>query len=1133
MRYRNILFVLLLSAALLGCIHKIKAQGINTPFGQNRIQYGRFEWSFLRTENYDAFFYSGGRELANYSIRFAEETMPELERILDHRLNGRIEVICYNTLGDFKQGNFGLEEISLNTGGFTNVVNNRVMVYFNGDHADLARQIKEGLALVLLNEILYGGNIQERLQTAAFLNLPEWYVRGLISYLSHPWNVEQNNKMKDILEQGKKARFNRLNQKEAAFAGHAFWKFLVEKYDKESIANLVYITKLTRNYETAIEYVTNKTYKVITEEYLQYYQELYKKESDLLNDFPPSDFKLKKRISPYLQNQLKVSPKGNRIAFTTNKNGKYKVYLLDTKTGKTKKIFKGGLKYHQLNIDYSFPLVAWQAGGDKIAYVFEKKGVVYMRVVDLINKKKETIKFLKFDKITCIDFSENGRTIAIAAIRKGQSDIYTYDIQSRKERQITSDFYDDQYPRFVDFSSKIVFSSNRTRDSLGVGLSSQLEPDNNFDIFMYDLETNSRKLKRLTKTPYLNEIQAIDYNKNFFAYLSEHNGVYNRYAVRTEEVYDYTELQIFYKDSVQKEPDTLIYETAPTWSGSQFEVNGKQFDLSIGVSSIDTIIHNKDIVYTYPLTNYKKNILAHDVAIQTKQVFDLVLDKGRYYIRYSNIERDIETASEAIESYPTMFRLKTGYATEQFVPGPRVFKEKRQKTNTQNTDEEVKILNDTTAYFFVSEYTEPNFKRPAYTIVKKSELENETKKPLKINAPRFYDVTFFSDKIIAQFIDNSIINTYYQPISAAAGQMFNPGLNGMFKLSMLDLFEDYRITGGLRLAYDLSGFDYFASVETRKKRLDHKLTFYRQSRSGGVPEIRSFKNLSHELRYSLRIPFNPANSLRLETFYRQDRDITRATDVQTLEIPDRITNWSGGKIEYVFDNTVPKGLNLWDGTRFKVFYERYINLDQTDLQINILGFDFRHYQKIHRQIIFAGRITANTSFGPGRVVYYLGGVENWISPNFNNEIATASDKNYIFQALACNLRGFTQNIRNGNNFALASGEIRVPVFQYILNRPLRSEFFNNFQVVPFFDIGTAWVGSNPYSDENTFNQKIYEQGPVKAKVINVRDPIVAGTGAGLRSKLFGYFVRFDAAWGIQDSEIADKPIYYLSLGLDF
>jgi hypothetical protein len=267
----------------------------------------------------------------------------------------------------------------------------------------------------------------------------------------------------------------------------------------------------------------------------------------------------------------------------------------------------------------------------------------------------------------------------------------------------------------------------------------------------------------------------------------------------------------------------------------------------------------------------------------------------------------------------------------------------------------------------------------------------------------------------------------------------------------------------------------------------------------------------------------------LATFYRQDKDVTRATDARTLETPDRITNWVGGKLEYVADNTVPKGLNLWHGTRFKVFYEHYSQVNNWSTQLNTVGFDLRHYQQVHRQIIWATRITANTSFGPAKVVYYLGGVENWIPARFNNEIATARDRNYTFQALACNLRGFEQNIRNGNSFALANTELRIPVFQYALNKTLRSEFLNNFQLVPFFDIGTAWVGDNPYSDENTFNQKTYKNGPINAYVINVRDPIVAGFGGGLRSKIFGYFVRFDTAWGIQDSEVASKPMYYLSL----
>ena len=1108
------------------------AQGINTPFGQNRVQYGRFEWSFLRSENYDAFFYSGGRELANFCIKFAENNMSNLEKILDHRLGGRIEIICYNTLSDYKQGNFGLEDINLNTGGYTQVVNNRVLVYFNGDHADLERQLKEGLSLVLLNELLYGGNLQERIQNAAFLNLPQWYLQGLTSYLAKNWDVSLDNKMKDALQANKKFRFNRLAQAEPVFAGHSFWKYLADKYDPDVIANLVYITKLTRNYESAIAYVTNLEFPEIIADYTSYFQNVYAKEISLLGDFPSGEHKIKKRLTPFLQDQMKASPKGNYLAFTSNKYGKYRIWLMDLKTGKTKRIFKGGLKYHQIIIDPSFPILAWQAGGDKLAYVFEKKGQVFLRLVDLVNKKEETIRFLKFDKITGIDFSDNGRSIVLSAIRRGQSDLFMYDIPTRREKQITSDFYDDLHPRFVDYSGKILFSSNRKNDSLGVGVQSQLEPDNNFDIFMYDLETNSQRLKRLTQTPNINETHPIDYNQKFYAYLSEYNGVRNRYAARLEEVYDYTEILIQYHDSLELAPDALQYTDAPTWSGQTFTYKNKTITLDARVAKIDTLIYTKDIIYTYPLTNYKQSIIAHDISVQGKMVYDLVLDKGRYAIKYQAITKQVEAASFDVETYPNLYRLKTGAAHLPFEAGPKEYRLKAQVVDTNLTIKEVKIAVDTNAYFFVTDYTSPTYKRPQYITLTKTPEALLRQKNIKINAPRFYDLTFFTDKVVTQ-LDNSILNTYYQPITGASAQMFNPGLNGMFKLGMIDLFEDVRITGGVRMAFDLSGFDYFGSLELLKKRVDHKFVFYRQVRGGGNAELANFKNLSHELRYIIKIPLNPVHSIRLATFYRQDKDVTRATDARTLETPDRISNWVGGKLEFVSDNTIPKGLNLWHGTKFKVFYEHYSLYNNWDVQLNTLGFDLRHYQQVHRQIILATRFTANTSFGPAKVVYYLGGVENWIPARFNNEIATATDRNYAFQALACNLRGFEQNIRNGNSFALINTELRVPVFQYAFNKTLRSEFLNNFQLVPFFDVGTAWVGNNPYSDENTFNQKTYQNGPINAYVINVRDPIVAGFGGGLRSKIFGYFVRFDTAWGIQDAEVASRPMYYLSLSLDF
>ncbi len=1126
--HKQLLYVLLMLPTEL-----IIAQGINTPFGQNRVQYENFEWSYVRSENFDSYFYKGGRELATFAAKYAEDNISSIENVLDHRLSGRIEIICYNTLRDFKQSNFGLEDVAQNTGGYTQVANNKVYIYFNGDHSDFVRQLKDGISLVLLNELLYGGSFQERVQSAALLNLPQWYLRGLTSYISKAWDADMDNKMKDGLLSKKIFKFNRLNNKDGVFAGHSIWKFLVDKYGAEVLPNMVYITRITRNYENAFIYVTGLKFKDLQKEWLEYYKTLYLKEETGRN-LPLAQLKIKRRQAQYIQPQMKASSKGNYLAFTTNKNGKYKVWLFDTKTGKTKKIFKGGIRYNQLEVDYSFPLLAWQQGGDKLGYVYEKRGYVYLKIHDLITKENTITQFQKFDKITGIDYSDNGRSIVLSAIRKGQSDLYLFDIPSRKEKQLTNDFYDDINPRFVEYSSKVVFSSNRNTDSLSQPVIPRLNETNNFDIFQYDLDNKNGMLKRITRTPYINETQPIDFNQKYIAYVSDYNGIKNRYAARVEEEFDYNEIIIKYQDSSYKTNDTIFYfdENINT-KGKEINYNGKRILLDSTVEKIDTIAHTKDIVYTYPITNFTRNILAHDISTQAKTVYDLMLVKNKYYIKMSPISKSIEADSKAVETYPNMFRLNSGYASKPFEAGR---KEYRHLPNTtiiteQKTETEERILLDTTGYFFVSEFTQTDYKKPAYKILPKlGSLLNSKSNGIKLSAPRFYDVTFFTDELVTQ-LDNSTINTYYQPISASGAQLFNPGINGLFKLGMLDLFEDYRFTGGLRINSDFSGFDYFLSFETLKKRIDSKFMFYRQSRGGG--NLANARSLSHEIRYIAKLPFNQTSSFRLNIFGRQDRDVYRATNATTLETPDKVTNWAGLKLEYVFDNAVPKGLNLWNGTKFKVFYEKYVSLDNRDVQLNTFGFDLRHFEKIHRQIIWATRVSYNTSFGPAKVVYYLGGVENWLPPLYNNNIATSADQNYVFQALACNLRGFEQNIRNGNSFALVNTEIRFPVFQYAFNRPLRSEFLHNFQVVPFFDIGTAWVGNNPYSEDNTFNQKIIDIKPIRAKVINVRDPIVAGYGGGLRTKIIGYFIRFDVAWGIQDGEINKKPVYYFSLSLDF
>ena len=1108
------------------------AQGMYTPFGQNRVQYGLFDWQFIRSENFDAYFYSGGREIAQFAARTAETELNEVERLIDHRLSSRIEVICYNSHSDYKQSNFGLADNPTNTGGTSQISSNKIFVYFNGNHEYLIQQIRAGISLVLVNELLFGGSLQERVQNAALINMPDWFMMGLTGHIGNKWNIDHTNKLKDLLSTRKTKNFNRLIYQDEELAGLSFWKFLHDKYGDEIISNMVYVTRISRNYESALVYLTGEPMKKISKDWMRYYKDLYAKE-DSLRAIPTDKIKIKRRFQDYVLNEIRVNEKGDYLAFTTNKRGKYKVWVMDTKTGKTKKVHKGGVKYHQVELDKSFPLLAWHPGSEKLAYIHEKKGKVILTTVDLLSKKKQHTWLVKFDKVTAFDYADNERLLVMSAIRKGQSDIFTYDLKTGRERQITNDFFDDLQPRFANGSTQILFSSNRNTDSLSFPPPQTLDKGNNFDIYLLDLENDGPRMKRLSYTPHINETHPIPYEGRYYSYISDYNGIKNRYAVRLETEPDFYEFIIKYYDSEIK-PDTLYFDQL-TKRDSVFEYKGKTIIIDSNVATIDTILHEKDLVFTYPITNYSRNIIAHDVSRQTQKVYALFFYNRKLTIRHEPTQKDIVNAGKQTETFPTMTRLKTGYTVSEFNAGKVVYSDRRfikdieeSLTKDEPVKEEPKSIYP---FYFVSEFIAPDTKKEQIKIKTPFILKPQNDKVIKLKSPRYYEVTFFSDELVSQ-LDNSVINSYYQPISASGGNLFNPGLNGMFKLGMVDLFEDYKLVGGFRLALDLSGVDYFLTYENLKKRFDHRVTFYRQVRNGNS-EFIPVRNTSHELRYEIRYPFNPVWSLRLSPFARMDRDVFRAIGNNTLERPDNYTYWGGSKIEIVFDNTTPRGLNLWNGTRFKVFYEHYRNLSDREVQLNAWGFDFRHYQKIHRQLIFAGRATYNNSFGPAKVKYVLGGVDNQLFPSYDANNNSIGAENFVFQALATNMRGFDQNIRNGNNFAVINAELRWPIFTYLFNRPIRSEFLRTFQIVPFYDIGTAWIGKDPYSEENTFNQKIVEIAYLRATVTNVREPIVMGYGSGLRAKLLGYFVRFDTAWGIQDGEVNEEPVFHLSLSMDF
>ena len=463
----------------------------------------------------------------------------------------KVQLVIYNKLSDLRQTNIGLMgEEQYNTGGVTRIVGTKILLYFDGDHAHLENEIRAGLAQVLVNQMMYGGDLKDMLKNSAFLNLPQWYLNGLMSYMASSWNKEVDNRVKDGIISGRYRKFNKLDGEDAVYAGHSIWAYIADIYGESVIPNILYMTKISRNIESGFLFVLGTSMKNLTFEWLNYYTDRYTN-VDKTRHLPDDKLAVTGMKKNRAYFHIRLSPDASKVAYVTNKMGKYKVWVQDLETGKRSKIFKQGFKWQEYRMDYSFPILDWHPTGKIIAMIREKKGHLYLDFHSMEGKRKhwDENEFLHFEKIADFSYSQDGKQLVLSGIRDGQSDIFLYTIASFTNEQLTHDIFDDLHPSFVRGDKGILFVSNRSDDTLRAQTDMDLMPQQK-DIYYYDLTTRSDVLKRITNTRDVNEDYPQELDSAHFTFLSDENGISNRYVAKLDSVLSHIDTVAHYRDKV-------------------------------------------------------------------------------------------------------------------------------------------------------------------------------------------------------------------------------------------------------------------------------------------------------------------------------------------------------------------------------------------------------------------------------------------------------------------------------------------------------------------------------------------------------------------------------------------------------
>jgi len=1100
-----------------------KAQVNAVEFGKNRIQHKKFIWKFYQSPNFNTYISQDGVELGKFVAQVAEEELKSLESFTEYSLQRRANIVIYNDYNDYKSSNIGLGADWQNAGGITKLVNNKLVVYFDGNHAHLKRQIREGIAKVLTDNLLFGDDIGEFASNQALLDLPKWLVDGYVSYAAEPWSTEWDDQLKSAILGGTYSSFYQFAFEQPLLAGHAFWYYIAEKYKKENVTYLLYLARIYKNLNNACLRVCKKKFKEVLADFMQAQQDRYVKDIRQRRNQPKGQMVVSEDVSKndFFRFQANPNPKSSTYAVVEFKKGVY-IVTLHENFYNVKTLLTLGTKTRQGDINPNYPILAWDGKGTRLSVIYWDGGKIKMFVYDNIAKiRKNKQELGAFDQVLDASYMLDANTLVLSAVKNGHADIYTYKIEEQKATQITNDVYDDLDPTMVAFPNKvgIIFASNRPSPH-APDQDTVLPSRHRFNIFMIDIlnDGKNKQITQLTNLKFGNARKPMQYNTNHFTYVSDENGIGNRWAGFFATQRNGLDTLMYIGDEVLHNPSRKeIDSTLMAWQKPKPD-------------SVSYFQVYKDSTYTFPITNYQSSLLESRIAGDKGQVSE-VRREGDYKFLYKLKVDELALNKRNVSARPTEY-IKKEMANQKAVEGKAITYNKKSASDT------LKKAKD----FFQNEFS--NEKPDTSASIAKVQLPASKASVLTKSKLFDYRLKFNSDYVLAGITNNILVNRY-QPYAGGQGPIqLNNGtdLNFSFKVGVSDLFEDVKFIGGVRFGTNLSDKDVFFSYQNLRKRIDWGVTYYRSN-------VSNFYNTSYDnmlytnlYQFNVSYPFDEVRSLRATVGLRSDRGVLRPydnnsgfPDPNALAYKDTLTQYIVSHFEYVHDNTLNPTQNIWDGLRYKIYFDVDMPTFKTSLNngkatLN-LGFDGRLYKKIYRNFIWAGRAAGDFSWGGQKIVYYLGGVDGWVGPKFNNN-PPAQDQSYAFQSLTLNMRGYSQNIANGNNAVVMNSEFRFPVFATLINKPINNAFIRNFQIIQFVDLGTAWNGQ--YNGITRPTQVISDPStPVVVKIdAGGLGPFAGGYGFGVRSTLLGYFMKLDAGWPMK-GVFKGSPQLYFALGFDF
>lgn len=534
-------------------------------FGKNKVQYKNFHWKFLQSKHFDVYFYDGGRDIAEFTAEVAESAYVQLQRDFRFDIRDRIVFIVYKSHNDWQQTNVVIEFLEEGIGGVTELFKNRVVVPFEGSYAQFRHVIHHELVHAVMNDMLYGGSIQS-LILGEVTPAPLWFAEGLAEFESQGWNTRLDMFVRDAVLNGYMPSLDNLQFFLVYQGGANVFKYIAQTYGRKKIGEFLNKMRGKVSFGQVLQTAVGMNSQEFTERWHRYLRKQYWPE--VKDRKEPVEFSKRltnhNRERNFLNVSPAISPAGDKIAFISDRKGYQNVYLMSAIDGKIiKTLIKGQRSESFEELHFLRPGMSFSPDGRKLALAAKSGPWDAIYIVDIKTGKTEK-HVVKLDGVFTTAWSPDGDRIAFVGNKNGRSDIYIYTISTGKVSQLTNDVFSDDQPAWSPDGKRIAFVSDR-KDYLNT----EAMPEDfrmsrfNFetnDLYVIDLDT--RRIRRLTNTPWQESTPLFSPDGKTLAYTSDQNGIFNLfyYNLETDSTYPVTNvISGIFQIGWDREANKLVY----------------------------------------------------------------------------------------------------------------------------------------------------------------------------------------------------------------------------------------------------------------------------------------------------------------------------------------------------------------------------------------------------------------------------------------------------------------------------------------------------------------------------------------------------------------------------------------------